>query len=166
MEVMQRQALTTFTNRSVYAASLQATATSPRHTQFIAQHDVITRHGISLWSVWASLLPTPETEAALTLCTYSAIAKTLMRYQHYFGHQSKTQHHIRAAMKEINSIPSSPSRSASPGGPWSRPKASSEGLGVRAAGRAMLQGTQCRAAWALTCCAWRKTLPDPSSLRN
>lgn len=108
---MQRQALTTFTNRSVYAASLQATATSPRHTQFIAQHDVITRHGISLWSVWASLLPTPETEAALTLCTYSAIAKTLMRYQHYFGHQSKTQHHIRAAMKEINSIPSSPSRS-------------------------------------------------------
>lgn len=56
-----------------------------------------------------SLLPTPETEKALTLCICCpATAKTSMCYQHCFGHQSKTQQ-LWAAMKKINSIPTSPS---------------------------------------------------------
>lgn len=48
----------------------------------------------------ASLLPnymlvgiTEKPEKALMLCKHSSV-KTLLRYQHCLGHQSKTQHHM------------------------------------------------------------------------
>lgn len=94
------------------STSLQAIATLEKiHPIFIVEHDVIP-YGMSLQSVRVSsprcvppnLLPTPklftgetegETEKALMLCKpCSTIAKTLGCYQHFFGHQSKTQHNM------------------------------------------------------------------------
>lgn len=104
------------TSEDKYLKNKLPISTFPTLPPFIAGH-VITEYGKSLWRVWDSSpsLPTPSLLAfgrggektALRLCKHcSAIAKTLVSYQHCLGYTDKPQHYS-AAMRKVHSIPTS-----------------------------------------------------------